>query len=93
MQENEITTRLKIVTVVNDKKKLPEGFMSDLETLDRAYPEIDIEYEQIEGNFGPVLINELSARWKVPTNFMFISSPSDRLTYRISELKGVRLIM
>ncbi len=93
VRDNEITSKLKIVTVINEKKQVTEAFMDDFDTLDRAYPEIDIEYIQIMGSFGPDLINELSAKWKIPTNFMFISSPGNRFTYRISELNGVRLIM
>lgn len=93
VQENEITKKLKIVTIVSENKQVSEDFMSDFNTLDRAYPEIKLEYIEIEGEFGPALIEELSERWKIPTNFMFISSPGNRFSYRVSELKGVRLIM
>lgn len=93
VQENEITKKLKIVTVVSENKQVSEDFMSDFNTLDRAYPEIKLEYIEIEGVFGPTLIEELSGKWRIPTNFMFISSPGNRFSYRVSELKGVRLIM
>ncbi|HEY9177081.1 MAG TPA: hypothetical protein VIN07_05295, partial [Flavipsychrobacter sp.] len=93
VQENEITRRLKIVTVVNEEKVVPEKFMTDFEVLDRAYPEIKIEFIQVEGEFGPELIDKLSREWKVPKNFMFISSPSDRFTHRLEDLGGVRLII
>ena len=93
VQSNEITKRLKIVTVVNESKQVPEQYMNDFNALDRAYPEIDLEYVQIIGEFTPELINDLSTKWKIPTNFMFISSPSNRFSYRLSDLNGVRLIM
>ncbi len=93
VQANEITTKLKIVTVLSEDKVIDQIFLRDFNTLDRAYPDLDIQYVQIIGKFGPKLINELSAKWKIPTNFMFISSPNDRFTYKISELNGVRLIM
>lgn len=93
VQENEITRRLKIVTVVNEEKVVPEKFMTDFEVLDRAYPEIKIEFIQVEGEFGPELIDKLSREWKIPKNFMFISSPSDRFTHRLEDLGGVRLII
>jgi len=93
VQNNEITSKLKIVTVLNEQSSIEESFIRDINALDRAYPEIDIEFIQMVGRFGPELINELSLKWNIPTNFMFISSPSDKLTYRISELNGVRLIM
>lgn len=93
VQENEITKKLKIVTVSNEHVDVSDEFMSDFRTLDRAYPDIKLEYLQIQGTFGPDLITELSKKWKIPTNFMFISSPGNRFSYRVSELNGVRLIM
>ena len=93
VQENEITRRLKIVTIVNKEQEVSEKFMVDFEVLDRAYPEIKIEFIQIEGTFGPTLIEKLSKEWKIPQNFMFISSPSDRFTHRLGDLGGVRLII
>ncbi len=93
VQENEITRKLKIVTVVSEERQVSDDFMRDFDALDRAYPEIDLEYVQLLGTFGPELIEELSVRWKIPSNFMFISSPSNRFTYKVEELSGVRLIM
>ncbi len=92
VQNNETTKRLKIVNVItgvdsNLKLKI------DLEVLDRAYPEIHIEFIEIDGVFGPELISELSEKWKIPKNFMFIGSPGDKFSYRVSDLGGVRLIM
>ncbi len=93
VEANEITRKLKIVTIVKEDAAISESFLSDLDVLDRAYPEIDIDFEQIIGEFKPELINQLSKNWRVPTNFMFISSPGDRFTYKIEQLNGVRLIM
>ena len=93
VETNEITHRLKIVTVVNKKSQINEDFMRDFDTLDRAFPEIDIEFVEIVGEFNPELINRLSEEWRIPTNFMFISSPSTKFLYKIEQLNGVRLIM
>ncbi|HEY4198866.1 MAG TPA: APC family permease, partial [Mucilaginibacter sp.] len=93
VQENEITTNLKIVTVVNHEHSLSASFMADFEVLDRAYPEIDIEFIRIKGVFGPQLIRELSDKWHIPPNFMFISSPGNHFSHRIADLHGVRLII
>ncbi len=94
VQENEITKKLKIVTVLKDGESVPESFLIDLEVLDRAYPEIKIEYIQIHNaTFGPETIQRLSEEWNIPVNFMFISSPSDRFSHRVSDLGGVRLII
>ena len=92
VQENETTKKLKIVNIMkpgDDNEKLKV----DIEVLDRAYPEIDIDFIEILGEFTPQLIEELSKKWNIPKNFMFIASPSDRFSYRVEDLGGVRLIM
>ncbi len=93
VQENEITTRLKIVTVLKEGQDVSPLFMHDFEVLDRAYPEIDIEFIKLTGTFGPELIQQLCNEWRIPTNFMFISSPSHKFSHRVSDLHGVRLII
>ena len=93
VQENEATSKLKIVTVLKADQKISEAFMKDLEVLDRAYPDISIEFIQLQGSFNPALIAKLSAEWKIPINFMFIASPGDKFPYKVSELGGVRLII
>jgi amino acid transporter len=93
VQENEITKKLKIVTVMKNGTPVGSDFLRDLDALDRAYPEIKIEYIQLVGVFGPELIKQLSIEWKIPINFMFISSPSDKFAHRVSDLGGVRLII
>jgi hypothetical protein len=93
VRQNEHTNRLKIVTVTNDNVQAPEELAQELQFLDQAYPEIDIEFVQLEGQFGPKLIQELSERWSIPKNLMFIGSPGGRLPYDLGELGGVRLII
>jgi len=58
-----------------------------------VYPEIEIEFVTVRGTFSPELIERLSRDWRIPKNYMFIGSPSDRFPYRVSELGGVRLII
>lgn len=93
VENNEITTRLKIVTVLNEGQEITASFLYDFDVLDRAYPDIDMEFIQLRGAFGPALILQLCKEWKIPTNFMFISSPSDKFSHRIADLHGVRLII
>ncbi|HQV52778.1 MAG: APC family permease [Flavobacteriales bacterium] len=93
VEENEITKKLKVVTVLKEGDTVSETFLSDLDVLDRAYPDIKIEFISMHGVFGPELVDSLSADWDIPKNFMFISSPSDRFTYRVADLGGVRLII
>jgi len=94
IKNNEHTKKIKIVTVQKEKdEELYSKLRRDIEFLDREYPGIDIEYVELTGAFGPELIQELSKKWEVPVNFMFIGSPGDRFPYRIEELGGVRLII
>ena len=92
VQNNENTRKLKIVNIKREGES-NESLIVDLKVLDRAYPEIDIEFIELDGVFGPQIIDELSKKWGIPKNFMFIGSPGDRFSYRVSELGGVRLIM
>jgi amino acid transporter len=92
VEDNETTHRLKIVHVRQQYNE-NTSLRSDLMVLNRAYPDIEIEFIEIDGVFGPDLIEELSGKWNIPRNFMFIGSVSDRFPFRISELGGVRLIM
>ncbi len=91
--ENEDTNRIKCVLVVKDRDDVPPKLKSDLQFLDEAYPDIDIEFVVIEGTFGPELIGRLSREWNIPTNLMFIGSPSGKMKHDLADLGGVRLII
>lgn len=91
--KNEQTRKIKIVTILNDKAQLLDSLENDLEFIRRAYPEIKIEFVKIQGEFGPKLIKELSDKWGILPNFMFIGSPGDKFPYHLEDLGGVRLII
>jgi len=93
VRENEQTRKLKIVTVLPKGGRVSRGLEQDIEVLDRAYPEISIEFIKQEGVFGPDLIQKLSQEWQIAPNFMFIGSPSDHFPFKLAELGGVRLII
>ncbi len=94
IQGNEHTKKIKIVTVSPERQDdMVERLKKDIEFLDREYPEIQIEFIEIEGTFAPELIQNLSKEWNIPVNFMFIGSPGDHFPFRIEELGGVRLII
>ncbi len=93
IKNNEHTRKLKIVMAYKNGEMASDQFVSDLDVLDREYPAIKIEFIQIEDEFGPELINRLSAEWDIPVNFMFIGSPGKRFPYKIEQLGGVRLII
>lgn len=91
--QNESTRKIKIVSIINDSEPLAINLRKDIETLDRAYPLINVEFIEESGVFGPEKIKELSKRWGIPTNFMFIASPGHKFPYKIQELGEVRLII
>jgi hypothetical protein len=53
--------------------------------LDRAYGELDVDFVELKGTFGPELIKHLSKEWTIPTNFMFIGSPGNKFPHKISD--------
>ncbi|MDB4581598.1 APC family permease [Draconibacterium sp.] len=91
--KNEQTRKVKIVTVLNGDEKYLPGLMRDIEFLDRAYPKIDVDFVKVKGEFGPKVINELSKKWNILPNSMFIGAPSNKFPYHLEELGGVRLII
>ncbi len=93
ISRNEHTKRIKIATVVNEEHVISPNLEQEISFLDREYPEIDIDFVVVEGTFSPELLQQLSAEWKIPINFMFIGSPGDKFPYRIEEFGGARLII
>jgi hypothetical protein len=95
--KNESSKKLKLVTIIDkydpNADKVIESLKKDIEFLDKEYPEISIEFVTLTGKFTPELVRELSKKWNIPINFMFIGSPGDHFPYRIEELGGVRLII
>ena len=93
VKQNEHTNRVKVVTVVQNKSEVPPKLEKDLKFLNEAYPAIEIEFVVLTGKFGPDLIQELSEKWNIPVNLMFIGSPGTHFIYGLGELGGVRLII
>ena len=93
VRRNEHTNRMKIVMVLRPDEEVPDRISQNIDFLDEAYPEVVLEFVTLEGKFGPELISDLSRKWNIPTNFMFIGSPGDGFMYGLAELGGVRLII
>ena len=72
-------------------REVPSACDNTLWVAERA--ELEIEFVVVKGTFGPELIQELSKRWGIPPNFMFIGSPGDGFMYGLADLGGVRLII
>lgn len=92
IKENEHTNKILLVSVVRDENEIPERLKADVEVLDRAYPKIDVEFVIKVGEFTPELIEELSQKYDIPKNFMFIGAPGKEFPYRIEQM-GVRVII
>ncbi|CAM1339044.1 APC family permease [Tenacibaculum aestuarii] len=90
---NEHTKKIKIVLALEKGQTIPENLPSEITFLDKEYPEIKVDFQVVEGKFTPELIKELSKKWNIPINFMFIGAPSKKFPYKVEELGGVRLIV
>jgi hypothetical protein len=84
---------VKVVLVVKTDDEIPPNLKPDLAFLNQAYPEVEIEFVVIHGVFSPELIRELSHKWGIPVNLMFIGSPGTHFMYGLAELGGVRVII
>lgn len=93
IQKNEHTKKIKIVHIRAAQEPLLEELAVEIQVLDKEYPDISIQFLEIEGVFSPELIEKLSKKWDIPINFMFIGSPGEHFPYKIEELGGVRLII
>lgn len=93
IKENEHTKNVKIVYVHEEGTEVPKTLHQEIDFLNKAYPEIKINFVVEDGKFTPDKIRSLSKKWNIPINFMFIGSPTEKFPYKIEELGGVRLII
>ena len=93
VRQNELTKRVRVVHLFKKSKSVPENLKRNLEFLDEVYPEIRIELVAVPGTFDPKTIQEISRRYRIPQNYMFIGHPSQNFPYSLEELGGVRLIV
>jgi hypothetical protein len=91
--QNENTKRIRFVTILPPWKKVTRDISQTIKLLDLAYPEITVDFRVLHWEFTPELIQKLSHERKIPVNFMFIGSPSNKFPYSVEELGGVRLII
>jgi len=90
---NEQTNQLTVVHVYREEDGIPVGLADQLQLIDRLYPPLRIDFLAVRGEFGPAVVQRLSRRLGVPTNAMFIGTPSHRFAHRIESLGGVRVIL
>lgn len=93
VKRNEHTKKIKIVHVLEKGSIVPKNLKTEVDFLNREYPDIKLELIMIKGKFSPELIQSLSKKWNIPVNFMFIGSPSEKFNFKVEELGGVRLVI
>lgn len=92
VRDNELTDRLRIVHVYKSEEDIPTRLRQNIQILDEMYPKHRIDLGLVKGTFNPAMVEKLAEVFNVPKNFMYITTPSNRFDYRISEFGGVRLI-
>lgn len=93
VRDNEITNRITVIHLYDDMEHIPKQLKSDLRTIDKLYPEMDIELVLLKGKFTPEKVDEISKKYKIPKNYMFLGAPSVKFQYPLADLGGVRLII
>ncbi len=93
VQQNEQSRHLKVVHCYKREEAIPSRLPANIAILNEAYPRLNTQLELIPGQFGPALVDELSERFQIPKNHMFIGTPDEHFPHSISELGGVRLIV
>lgn len=93
VKDNEITNRITVIHLYEDREAIPKFLKSDLRTLDKLYPEMDIELVLLKGSFTPEKVDEISQKYNIPKNYMFLGAPSVKFPYALADLGGVRLII
>lgn len=91
--QNEQTKNLKIIHVYELDDKIPPAVFDQVKVIDEIYPQLKIDFILIKGTFTPNLIEEISRRFNIEKNHMFIGTPGDHFPHRIENLGGVRVIL
>jgi amino acid transporter len=91
--KNEDSKKVYVVYLINEKNdEVARQIKADLEVLDRAYPQIELEFICREGTFGPEAVREFSNELRIPINNMFVCAPESKHSFDIQDLGGVRVI-
>jgi len=94
IRSNEDTNHVRIVHMYNEEEDAPLELVHYCSILDAMYPTTKIDLVFVLGSFGGAKIAQLSEKWGVPTNLMFVTCPtSAEAGKRLQDLRGVRIIM
>jgi hypothetical protein len=91
--KNEDSKKVYVIYLLNEKNdEVARQIRSDLEVLDRAYPDLEVEFLCREGTFGPEAVREFSKEFSIPINNIFVGAPESKHSFDIQDLGGVRVI-
>lgn len=60
-----MTNSIKILRVLHEAQQPDPKFLVAFDTLDRAYPEVNMEYITLLGDFTPQLVEEISNKGNI----------------------------
>jgi hypothetical protein len=92
VRDNEQTNWVILVHVYKDLESIPPKLEEHCRLMEQLWPKYRVDYVQVKGEFGPAIIDNLAAKFNVPKNFMFITTPSENFTHKVADLGGVRLV-
>ncbi len=77
---------------IHDDPNVDLNLHKNLGVIRELYPDMRIEYQARKGKFGPDSVESLSQELDVPKNFMFMGSLTEKQTFSVQDLGGVRVI-
>jgi amino acid transporter len=93
IDRNEASENILIIRYyTEDNSEIEANLQKNLEVIRELYPNIKIRYRTLYGTFGPYAVSALSQELKVPPNFMFIGSVTEKQSFSLQDLGGVRVI-
>jgi len=93
IQNNEHTKQVKIIVLIKKEQELSANIKTEIDFLDREYPEIKVSHSVIKNEFSPKLVKSISKELNIPIHFMFIAASHHKFKYNIEEFGGIRIIL
>ncbi len=93
IDRNEASQNVLIIRLyAHDDPAIEEKLQKNLEVIRELYPYIKMEYQARQRKFNPETVEALSHELDVPKNMMFMGSLTEKQTFSVMELGGVRVI-
>ena len=95
IQRNEQTNKIIVVNCkagLADSENNTSTMTENVKLLDLLYPRVKISLLTVNAEFSPVTVEWLSHAINVPVNAMFISCPDEKVKFKVSQLREMRII-